>query len=108
MEKFFLIGCQVNEIELKELLLRRYGRYDFPEMKFNEFIDFIVLAVEKDREHKIREEYLALLPTLVKSGKYMTFDSFYEQVTGANIDLRPVEEILREAEEIQERFKKEK
>ena len=53
MEKFFLIGCQVNEIEIKELLLKRYGRFDFPEMEFEEFIEFIVLAINKDREDKM-------------------------------------------------------
>ena len=102
--KFFLIGCQVNEIEIKELLLRRYGRYKFPEMRFNEFVDFLVLAIEKDKEHKIREEYLALLPSLIKSNHYMTFDRFYDEMTGKNIDWRPSEEILKEAEEIQKRF----
>ena len=105
MEEFFLIGCQVNEIEIKELLLHRYGRFDFPEMKFDEFIDFVVLAINKDREDKIREEYLSLLPSLIQSGHYMTFDAFYEQATGANIDWRSSEDILKEAEAIQEKFR---
>ena len=105
MEKFFLIGSQVNEIEIKELLLHRYGRYEFPEMKFKEFVEFLVLAIKKDRESKVREEYLVLLPMLIKSGHYMTFDRFFDEATGANIDWRPSEDILREAEEIQERFK---
>ena len=104
MEKFFLIGCQVNEIEIKELLLKRYGRFDFPEMEFEEFIEFIVLAINKDKENKVREEYLALLPLLAFRGKYMTFDKFYEKMTGADIDWRSSEEILKEAEEIQEKF----
>lgn len=104
MEKFFLIGSQINEIELKELLLRRYGRINFPEMKFNEFIEFIVLAITNERKDKIREEYLALLPILIKSGHYMTFDKFYDESTGANIDWRPIDEIMKEVEEIQERF----
>lgn len=105
MEKFFLIGCQVDEVELKELLLHRYGRYDFPEMKLYEYIEFIVLAIKRDREEKVRGEYLALLPSLISSGHYMTFDKFFDEMTGANIDLRPSEEILKEAEEIQERFR---
>lgn len=105
MEKFFLVGCQVNEIELKELLLKRYGRFDFPEMSFNEFVEFIVLAINKDREDKVRDEYLALLPVLAFRGHYMTFEKFYEKMTGADIDWRSADEILKEAEEIQERFK---
>ena len=105
MADFFLIGCQVNEIELKELLLHRYGRYNFPEMSFEEFVDFLVLAIKKDRQDKVREEYLVLLPILIKGGHYMTFDKFYDEATGANIDWRASEDILKEAEEIQERFK---
>lgn len=104
MEKFFLIGCQINEIELKELLLHRYGRYEFPEMKFDEFVEFVVLAIKNDRKDKIREEYLALLPSLIRVGKYMTFDKFYDDAIGNNIDWRPTSEIMKEVEEIQERF----
>lgn len=104
MEGFFLIGCQVNEIELKELLLRRYGRYLFPEMKSNEYIEFIVLAIEKEREDEIRGVYHGLLSYLAMRGKFMTFEQFYDKMTGADIDLRPSEELLKEAEEIQARF----
>lgn len=104
MEKFFLIGCQVNEIEIKELLLRRYGRFNFPEMKFNDFIDFLILAIKEDKKDKVRGEYCAMLPILMRIGKYMTFEQYYDEVTGANIDWRPSEEILKEAEEIQARL----
>lgn len=74
-------------------------------MKFEEFVEFLVLAITKDRRDKVREEYLVLLPLLIKSGHYMTFDKFYDEATGSNIDWRPSEDILKEAEEIQERFK---
>ena len=104
MEKFFLIGCQVDEIELKELLLRRYGRFDFNEMKLDEFVEFVALAITNDRKDKIREEYFAWLPILIRIGHYMTFDQFYDERTGANIDWRPIDEIMKEVEEIQERF----
>ena len=106
MEKFFLIGSQVNEIELKEILLRRYGRYDFPEMSFNEYIDFIVLAITKERKDELRGLYHSLIPIYItKLGKYISFEEFYDNMTGANLDFRPADEILREAEEIQARFK---
>ena len=105
MEKFFLIGCQVNEIEIKEILLKRYGRFDFPEMSFNEFIDFLVLAMTEEKKDKVRGDYQAMLPFLMLRGKYMTFEQFYDEMTGANIDWRPSDEILKEAEEIQARLK---
>ena len=105
MEKFFLIGSQVDEIELKELLLRRYGQYKFiMEMRFDEFIDFVALAIKNENKDKAYKEYLALLPSLIRVGKYMTFDKFYDEITGKNLDFRPAEEILRESEEIEKRL----
>ena len=100
VEGFFLIGCQINEIEIKELLLRRYHSLNFiKEMGFDEFIEFLKLAIENEKKAIIERQYLALLPLLVQSGKYMTFEKFYEQMTGANIDWRPAEDIIREIDE---------
>ena len=104
VESFFLIGCQVNEIELKEVLLRRYGRYKFPDMKFDEYIEFVVLALTKERQDEIRGMYHALLPVLALRGKFMTFEQFFDKMTGADIDMRPAEDILKESEEIQARL----
>ena len=100
MEVFFLIGCQINEVEIKELLLRRYHTLDFiKDMKLDEFLDFLILAIENESKDKTERQYLALLPYLCLTGKYMTFDKFYEQISGANIDWRPAEEIMREIDE---------
>lgn len=105
MEKFFLIGCQVDEIELKELLLRRYGQYKFIlDMRLDEFIEFVSLAIENENKDKAYKEYLVWLPILVKVGKYMTFDRFYDEIRGKNLDFRPAEEILKESEEIEKRL----
>ena len=68
MESFFLIGCQVNEIELKEILLRRYGRYKFPDLKFEEYIEFVVLALDKERKDEVKGIYHALLSFLAIRG----------------------------------------
>ncbi len=73
-------------------------------MKSNEYIEFIVLAIKKEREDEIRGLYHALIPVLGMRGKFMTFEEFYDKMTGADLDLRPAEEILKEAEEIQARF----
>lgn len=104
VESFFLIGCQVNEIELKEILLRRYGRYKFPDLKFEEYIEFVVLALTKERQDEVKGIYHALLPILAIRGKFMTFEQFYDKLTGADIDLRSNEDILKESEEIQARL----
>lgn len=105
MEGFFLVCCQVDEIELKEILLRRYGRYLFSEMKPNEFIEFAVLAIKKNREDEMRGMYHALLSYLAMRGKFMTFNEFYDMMTGANLDWRPAEDIFKESKEIEERLR---
>ena len=104
MERFFLIGCQIDEIELKELLLRRYHTLNF-EMEFWEFVEFVNLALETEKKEKAERLYLVLLPTLIQVNKYMTFDQFYEEISGANLDLRPADVILKESEEIEKRLK---
>ncbi len=104
MESFFLIGCQVDEIELKEVLLRRYGRYKFPDMRFDEYIEFIVLALTKERQDEVKGIYHALLPVMALRGKFMTFEQFFDKMTGADIDLRSADDILKESEEIQARL----
>lgn len=76
----------------------------FPEMKSNEFIEFIVLAITQERKDEMREMYHAFIPVMAMRNKFMTFEQFYDKMTGADIDLRPSEEILKEAEEIQARF----
>lgn len=100
VENFFLIGCQIKEVELKELFLRKYHTLDFiKEMQVDEFIEFVSLAIENENKEKVERQYLALLPLLCLRGKYMTFDKFYEQMTGANIDWRPADEIIQEIQE---------
>lgn len=73
-------------------------------MNFNEYIDFVVLAITKERKDEVKGIYLALLPVLAIRGKFMTFEQFYDEITGANMDFRPAEEILKESEEIERRL----
>lgn len=106
MEKvagFFLISCQINEIELKELLLRRYHSLCL-DMETEEFIEFVNLAIENEKKDKAEKLYLALIPTITKYKKFMTFEEFYSIVSGENWDFRPAEEILKESEEIEKRL----
>lgn len=68
-------------------------------MQVDEFIEFVSLAIENENKEKVERQYLALLPLFCLRGKYMTFDKFYEQMTGANIDWRPADEIIQEIQE---------
>ena len=104
VENFFLIGCQIEEIEIKELLLRRYHTLDFIKtMGVDEFCEFLSLAIEKENKEKVERQYLALLPLLCLRGKYMSFDEFYNTFTGKNIDWRSADEIIAEIDALHER-----
>lgn len=106
MEEFFLIGCQIDEIEIKELLLRRYHTLDFVKtMELDEFCSFLILAIEKEKKDQVEKQYLALLPILTLRGKYMPFDEFYNTMTGANVDWRSTDEIIAEIDALHERVK---
>ena len=73
-------------------------------MNFNDFVEFVVLALTKEKKDEVMGIYLSLLPLLTMRGKYVSFDEFYDTFTGANLDLRPVDEILKESEEIEKRL----
>lgn len=103
MESFFLAGGTVDEIELKELLYRRYHTLEMVNtMEFMEFIDFVVFAKEKDSEEKIYMQWCAMLPSL---NQYMSFSAFKEKLTGSNIDMRPAAEIISEIEALHRKDK---
>lgn len=104
MERFFLIGCQVSDVELKEILLRRYHTTTF-DMGFDEFVEFVGLAIEKERKDKAERLYLALVPRMLEVNKFMTFDKFYDEISGANWDFRPAQDILNESAEIEKRLR---
>lgn len=83
-------------------MLHRYHTLDFiKNMDLEEFCSFLILAINQDKKEKAYLQYISLLPYFMQAGKYMSFDKFYDQLTGANIDWRSAEEMLREAEEIQ-------
>lgn len=73
-------------------------------MNVGEFAEFLILAIKQEQKEQIKQQYLALLPSFVLTGKYMSFETFFDKVTGANIDMRSNEEILQEGEAIRERF----
>ena len=78
--------------------MRKYGNVEYwlhlPVEKFEELYK---LALEKEREDRIRSQWVAMLP-LMSIGylKYMPFEDYYDQCTGRNVDTRPAEEIIAE------------
>ena len=102
MEKFFYICISFdNEIEIKELILKRYANSDYIfNMELMEFLEFIKYAKEEQRKERYKAEYNAILPYMhVGYLKIMSFKDYYDKCTGANIDMRSNEEIIKELEE---------
>ena len=101
METFFLTGSCFDETELKELLLRRYHTLDFiKDLEIEEFIKFCNLAKKKEEEDRLHSQWCAMLPPFAKD---IDVEEFRDIATGANIDMRPANEIIEEIEEIHRR-----
>lgn len=68
-------------------------------MPVMEFLFFLQKAREKEREDHIRAQWIAMLPYMsLKQLEYMSFEQYYDKVTGRNIDTRSTEEIIRDIE----------
>lgn len=65
-------------------------------------------AIEKERDDRIFLQWIAQLPALALAGKKMSMQEYKDQVTGANIDMRPISEIMAELDEIEKSFEEEK
>ena len=97
MEEFFYISSRLDEVKLKDLLLRRYHQIDFiKEMELEDALELINLALEDELRKEKRQEWLHLLPLMITADKYMDFESYYDKVTGRGIDLRSTEDIIAE------------
>lgn len=98
MEGFFYSCSFFDSEELRELLLRRYHQLDFiKDMELIEFIDFVKVARARDQKEWIHAEWCASYMGL--KPEYRDFEAYYALRTGANIDTRSTEDIVREIEE---------
>lgn len=63
-------------------------------------------AIEGNKRKEAREQWIAMLPLMAeKRIEYMSFEAYYDQVSGKSIDTRPDEEILEEVYEIRKMMK---
>lgn len=107
MEEFFYISIQIDEIRLKDLLLRRYHQIDFiKDMELGDLLELINLVLEEEKREEKRQEWLHLLPLMITSGKYTAFNDYYDMATGKNIDMRPADVIMAEIDAKHEKVKK--
>lgn len=97
MEKFFLASGFFDEIEIKELLLRRYHSLDFiNDFELSDLIKFIKLAREKEDEERLFDQWCALYPFMGWILKPIDYEQYKEKIRGANVDMRPKEMIIEE------------
>jgi hypothetical protein len=73
-------------------------------MDVGRFIRFVLNAQEMERKDQMRRQWTAMLPLMsIQYLKYIPLEEYYEQCTGANIDLRSNEEIIADIEETHRR-----
>lgn len=80
-----------------DLIFSRYHTLDFmKDIRLITFCEMVLLAIDHKRKENVRQEWLALLPLLLQNGKAITFEQYYDMVSGKNIDMRPNDVIISE------------
>lgn len=104
MEKFFRLCKEIDETELIDLLLHRYGNLEYiMQLDIDTALKVIEKAREKEQEKRYFLQWVVQLPNMTDES-YISFDSYIDRVTGRNIDQRPVFECMAEIEEIKKMF----
>ena len=104
MEKFFRLCKEIDETELIDLLLHRYGNLEYiMQLDIDTALHVIEKAKEKEKENRFFLQWVVQLPNMTAEN-YMSFDAYVDKVTGRNIDKRPVYECMQEIEEIKKMF----
>ena len=105
MEKFFQTCSGIDEDEIIDLLLHRYGNLEYiMQMDIESAERIIEKAKEKEKENRYFLQWVVQLPNMSQD-HFVSFESYVDKVTGRNIDRRPVYECMAEIEEIKKKFK---
>lgn len=111
MEGFFYITCGADEEErIIDRFASRYG-WTIPEIMDLDARDlhrmYRQIRIE-ERRTQAREQWLVMLPMMLKKEmKFMTYEDYWDRVSGQSIDTRPAEEILAEVAQIRAEFARE-
>lgn len=102
METFFLTCSKVDYIKIKELLLRRYHNIEeILKLEVWEFPFFLQEVLTQEQKEKLYNQWCVQAPHFEKQ---MSFEEFYNLSTGANVDKRPVEALLKEIAEAEKKL----
>ena len=104
MEKFFQTCSKIDEIEIIDLLLHRYGNLEYiMQSDIEHALRIIEKATEKEKENRYFLQWVVQLPNMTKEN-FVSFEQYVDKVTGRNIDKRPISECMEELEEIKKKF----
>ena len=104
MERFFRLCEGIDEEEVIDLLLHRYGNLEYiMQSNIDTAIRIINKAREKEKENRYFLQWVVQLPHMSKEN-FVSFEEYVDKVTGRNIDKRPVFECMEELEEIKKMF----
>lgn len=104
MERFFRLCEGIDEEEVIDLLLHRYGNLEYiMQSNIDTAIRIINKAREKEKENRYFLQWVVQLPHMSKEN-FVSFEEYVDKVTGRNIDKRPVFECMKELEEIKKMF----
>lgn len=89
------------------MLLHRYGNIDYVmSLEFENGLEIVTKAMEKERDERIFQQWVVQLPAMAMTDKVMSFEDYRDRVTGANIDRRSTRDILLEMDEVEREFEK--
>lgn len=104
MEKFFRLCSEIDQEEIIDLLLHRYGNLEYiMQLDIETAMNVIEKAREKEKENRYFLQWVVQLPNMGKNN-FVSFESYLDRVTGRNIDMRPISECMAEIEEIKKKF----
>lgn len=104
MEKFFRTCSSIDEEEIIDLLLHRYGNLEYIMQTDIETAERIIAkAREKEKENRYFLQWVVQLPNMTQDN-FVSFEAYLDRVTGRNIDKRSTSECMAEIEEIKKLF----
>jgi len=68
------------------------------------FIEMIEIALDKEKEERAHKQWSEMLPFMsLGMLEYISFEEYFENLSGKNIDMRPASEIIAEIEELHQK-----
>lgn len=83
-------------------MLHRYHNIEYIlQLDIDIGIALIDTALEKNRDERLFQQWVAQLPVMAITGQVVSFSVYKDRATGANIDRRPTAEIINEIDEVE-------